>query len=117
MAVTTFENFYNLVRNNVLYFQYQKNNVVLNIKGTLDRNYIPGSDEDLKRYNDSIVYSDFYLNKWSGSDSDRMDISTKMDMKIAIYSVPEWLKIYSINYEKWINIEIGKILSLQVVDS
>jgi len=49
MAVTTFEDFYNLVRNNIVYFQYQKGDVVLNIKGTLIRDLIPGSEDDLNR--------------------------------------------------------------------
>jgi hypothetical protein len=56
MAVTTFENFYTLVKNNIVYFQYQKGDIVLNIKGTLIRDLIPGSDDDLIRYDASILF-------------------------------------------------------------
>jgi hypothetical protein len=55
MAVTTFENFYTLVKNNIVYFQYQKGDTVLNIKGTLVRDLIPGSDADLIRYDKAII--------------------------------------------------------------
>jgi len=113
MAVTTFENFYTLVKNNIVYFQYQKGDIVFNIKGTLVRDLIPGSDNDLQRYDQAIKLSDLFL----GSDSDKnmlVGILEKTETKL---SIPTWLKIYSTNYENWINIEIGKILSLQVVDS
>jgi hypothetical protein len=115
MAVTTFENFYTLVKNNIVYFQYQKSDTILNIKCTLVRDHIPGSDENLIRYDKSILYSDLYLNNWIGSDSDKLDIFRKMDQ--TEFTIPEWLKIYSTNYEMWVNIEIAKILSLEVVDS
>jgi hypothetical protein len=116
MAVTTFEDFYTLVRNNVVYFQYQKNDVELNIKGTLIRDLIPGSDNDLKRYDDAIKYSDYFLDKWFGSDSDRNHILYYLEHHKST-TVPEWLKIYSINNGIWINVEIAKINSLQVTDS
>ena len=117
MAVTTFEDFYTLVRNNVVYFQYQKGDIELNIKGTLIRDLIPGSDDNLLRYDKSIKYSEFHLETWVGSDSDRNEIISRLENNHSVYKIPEWLKIYSINYEGWINVEIDKILSLQVVDS
>jgi hypothetical protein len=117
MAVTTFENFYTLVKNNIVYFQYQKGDVVLNIKGTLIRDFIPGSDDNLHRYDAAIKFSDYHLNQWVGSDSDEIGILYHIENNTAIHKIPEWLKIYSTNYEKWINIEITKILSLEVIDS
>jgi len=117
MAVTTFENFYTLLKNNIVYFQYQKADAVLNIKGTLVRDLIPSSDEDLIKYDKSIKFSDFYLDQWVGTDSDRYNILMELENNGSTLTIPEWLKIYSINNEIWINIEINKILSLQVVDS
>jgi len=117
MAVTTFEDFYNLVRNNIVYFQYQKGDVVLNIKGTLIRDLIPGSEDDLNRYDKSIIFSDYHLGLWEGSDSDRSDIIRSIENNDSPFIIPNWLKIYSTNNNIWINIEIDKILSWQVVDS
>ena len=117
MAVTTFENFYTLVRNNVVYLQYQKGDVELNIKGTLIRDLIPGSDADLQRYDVAIKLSDYHLGQWIGSDSDESNILHYIEKSNSVSKIPEWLKIYSTNYNMWINIEIAKINSLQVVDS
>jgi hypothetical protein len=117
MAVTTFEDFYTLVRNNVVYFQYQKGDIELNIKGTLIRDLIPGSDDDLQRYDVAIKLSDYHLGQWIGSDSDESNILHYIENSNSVNKIPEWLKIYSINYNMWINIEIAKINSLQVVDS
>jgi hypothetical protein len=117
MAVTTFEDFYNLVKNNIVYFQYRKNDVILNIKGTLDRNFIPGSPDDLERYDAAITFSDYSLGRWSGTDSAEKDIIFHIEKKVSIYRPPEWLKVYSTNYEKWINIRIRDIVSLRVVES
>jgi hypothetical protein len=117
MAVTTFEDFYDLVRNNIVYFAYQKNDIELNIKGTLVRDFIPGSDENLKRYDDSIKHADYALGRWVGSDSDENILLATLENSRSIHPIPEWLKVYSTNYEKWINIEIAKINSLQVVES
>jgi hypothetical protein len=117
MAVTTFEDFYTLVRNNVVYFQYQKGDIELNIKGTLIRDLIPGSDDDLQRYDAAIKLSDYHLGQWVGSDSDKSNILHYIEKSNSVSKIPEWLKIYSINYENWVNIEISKIKSLQVVDS
>jgi hypothetical protein len=117
MAVTTFEDFYTLVRNNVVYFQYQKGDIELNIKGTLIRDLIPSSDDDLTRYEAVINLSDYHLGTWIGSDSAETNLLHYIEISNASYKIPEWLKIYSINNETWINIEIAKINSLQVVDS
>jgi hypothetical protein len=117
MAVTTFEDFYTLVRNNVVYFQYQKGDIELNIKGTLIRDLIPGSDADLQRYDVAIKLSDYHLGQWVGSDSAEADLLHHIEYSNSANKIPEWLKIYSINNETWINIEIAKINSLQVVDS
>ena len=131
MAVTTFENFYTLVKNNIVYFQYQKNDIVLNIKGTLVRDLIPGSDNDLLKYEASTLLSDYHLGLWVGLESnsiadsaeplqrtqDENYILNMIKNSNSSAAIPEWLKIYSTNYGKWFNIEISKILSLQVVDS
>ena len=117
MAVTTFEDFYTLVRNNVIYFKYQKGDIELNIKGTLIRDLIPGSDNDLIRYDVAIKLSDYHLGQWVGSDSAETDLLHYIENSAAPNKIPEWLKIYSTNYKMWINIEIAKINSLQVVDS
>jgi hypothetical protein len=117
MAVTTFEDFYNLTKNNIVYFQYQKGDIVLNIKGTLIRDLIPGSDSDLLKYESSTLLSDYHLGQWVGTDSAEFLIISQIENSNSVYTIPEWLKIYSINYENWINIEISKIKSLQVVDS
>ena len=115
MAVTTFENFYTLVKNNIVYFQYQKGDIVLNIKGTLDINNIPQSDTNIHQYDRTTEWANFNSGLWVGSDSDSILLIEKnKDNK---FTAPEWLKIYSTNYEMWINIEIAKINSLQVVDS
>lgn len=117
MAVTTFKDFYNLVKNNIVYFEYQKGDSIFNIKGTLLPEYIPSTDEDLRRYNKSIIFSDWNLGLWVGTDSDRLDILEQLANDNPACSIPDWLKVYSTNYEIWINIEIAKINSLQVVDS
>ena len=116
MAVTTFENFYNLVKNNIVYFQYYKENMgTLNIKGTLLKEFIPDGDNDIARYDSSLLFSDFHLGSWEGSDSDRIELINRIDQ--TPLTVPLWLKVYSTNYGKWFNIEIANILSLEVVDS
>jgi hypothetical protein len=117
MSVTTFEDFYNLLKDNIVYFQYEKGGTLgtLNIKGTLNRELIPDGDEHLKKYDASIFYSNFHLGLWEGTDSDRSIIITHMNE--SNMTIPQWLKVYSTNYEMWINIEISKILSLEVVDS
>ena len=117
MAVTTFEDFYTLVKNNVVYFQYQKGDIVLNIKGTLIRDLIPGSDDDLVRYDASTLLSDYHLGQWVGTDSAERYILSRIENSNSVNTIPEWLKIYSTNNKMWLNIEIAKILSLEVVDS
>lgn len=119
MAVTTFEDFYNLIKNNIVIFEYQKDERIFNIKGTLIRDFIPGSDEDLIRYDASTLISDYHLGQWVGTDSAERFILGRIENNKSTNTntIPEWLKIYSINYEIWINIEIAKINSLQVVDS
>lgn len=116
MAVTTFEDFYNLAKNNIVYFQYERESLgILSIKGTLKKDLIPDGDDHLKRYDSALLFSDFHLGLWEGTDSDRSIMIGKINE--AQFTIPNWLKIYSTNYERWINIEIDKILSLEVVDS
>lgn len=115
MAVTTFEDFYNLTKNNVVYFRYRKGDAELGIKGTLKRELIPENDNNLQKYDSSIFYSDFYLGLWEGSDSDKAELTEEVNNNKPRFGIPEWLKIYSTNYDTWINIEISKILSLEVV--
>lgn len=116
MAATTFEDFYNLVKNNVVYFQYRKEDLgILNIKGTLQRELIPDGDDHILRYDASILYSDFHLGIWEGTDSDASIITDRINE--TQYTVPQWLKVYSTNYGSWINVKINNILSLEVVSS
>jgi len=115
MAVTTFEDFYNLVKDNIVYFEYPKNDHVFKFKGTLNRDFIPASDINLKQYDNSTFYSNFYLGLWEGSDSDRIILNERMEL--SSFRIPGWLKVYCVVHSRWFNIEIDKILSLEVVDS
>jgi hypothetical protein len=117
MPVTTFEDFYNLVKNNIVYFQYQKDNIVFNFKGTLLPDLIPRSDENLTRYDYIIKFSDYHIGQWVGTDSDEANILYLLESDPPAFGAPGWLKIYCMNHDAWFNIEIDKIVSLEVVDS
>lgn len=131
MAVTTYNELYTLAKDNEINVVYNKSEIagVLNVRGTLQKEFIPDSTQDLKTYDIAIVLGEWQLSGGDPADliveadnsplDPPMPVSNKTLAKRAMdesnNNPPDWIKIYSTNYNNWINLRINDISSISVI--
>jgi hypothetical protein len=115
MAGTTYNELYTSLKDNEVLINYNKGGDlgVLGIRSTLKSDLVPVSD--------SLVYEHVIWtgekelgNTFIGSDSDQQRYTNFFTLNTPEFTAPDWIKVYSTNYNAWINIEIAKIESVQV---
>jgi hypothetical protein len=114
MAVITFEEFFELMKTEVCLVVYNKGGDIgkMGIKCTLLKEHIPTGHLNSVNLERSIEWNDLYL---LGTDSSKSQIQRLLNTK-RILHIGEFLKVYSLNYGAWFNLEIAKMMSVQIVD-
>lgn len=121
MAGTTYPDLYELVKANEVRIIYDKSDTIdtLTIDGTLKLDLIPDPDSsDLNNFQKSTWMADYHTSQFTGSDSDLGCIQGWMadDSNTQNpFTTPECMKIYSTSYGFWVNLDISKIESVEVI--
>jgi hypothetical protein len=143
MSATTFEEFFELMKTEVCLVSYRlqstdDSTTNLSIKCTLLSEHIPTEDEDQIKLQRSIEWNNLYLTdtdsardevaqllrtNYRATDGNLYDIeyaiasdsSSAQPFTPKVQSIGESLKVYSINYGKWLNLYIDRILSVELV--
>lgn len=121
MPVTTYPDLYELVKANNVRIVYDKSDPLnlLTIDATLKLDLIPDPDSaDLTNFQKSTWMADYHTNQFTGSDSDLSNLQNWMANDSDTqnpFTPPEWMKIYSTNYGFWVNLDISKIESVEVI--
>ena len=127
MAILTYNELYELARDNVLLIGYDKNGVTLNIQATLLAEHIPSTDENSMIRSTSMSIGDWSLmtdsdghpldSDGSPNAVDFMDFRSYDAMENSDTTYPNWIKLYSLNYQFWINFDISKINSVLRIEN
>ena len=117
MAVITYNNLYGLARDNVILIEYDKNGETLNIQATLLSEHIPSSDENSRVRETSVNIGDWALSGDSDGALKFIDGTAFNAKDLSNTTHPDWIKLYSTNYQFWINFDISKIKSIVIVEN
>lgn len=119
MAVTTYTELYTLLKNNVVYIEYNKGASdvgpslgILGLKMTLKRDLVPDSSDSLKNHSIALAIGEWDL---SGDSDGALADLPRVSIQESETSYPQWIKAYSTNYGMWINVEISNIKSVEVL--
>lgn len=116
---TTYPDLYELVKANKVRIQYDKGDPLdtLTIDATLKLDLIPDPDSsDTLMFTKSTWMADYHTGQFTGSDSDQNMLNDWIAADSDNPHKPtDWMKIYSTNYNGWVNLEMNRIQSAEVI--